>query len=82
MAADTHTGIMQVAVGGGWVLANDAYEAVYRPITPDIVFRRFYEPPIMVHLGLIWNDQTSSRWVQPMVDLARRSSPPAVSVAV
>jgi DNA-binding transcriptional LysR family regulator len=74
MATDTHTGIMEVAVGGGWVLANDAYEAVYRNITPDIVFRRFHEPPIPMHLGLIWNAETTSRWVQPMVDIARQSS--------
>jgi DNA-binding transcriptional LysR family regulator len=80
MKPDTHTGIMEVAVGGGWVLANDAYEAVYRTITPDIVFRRFYDAPIPVHLGLIWNEQTTSRWVQPMVDLARQSSPLAMAM--
>lgn len=74
MSSDTHTGILEVAVGAGWVLANEAYEKIYRAITPAIVFRRFVEPPIPFQFVLMWHDQTTSRWVHPISEIARKRS--------
>ena len=74
LSEDAHTATLEIATGGVWTLANETYAAAFCSITPAIVYRPFIEAPIPYHLALIWNPDSPSRWVQPIVEIARRQS--------
>jgi len=71
---DYRTATLDIATGRFWALANETYAAAFCSLTPAIVYRTFVEPPLPCLLALIWHQHSPSRWVQPVVELARKHS--------
>jgi DNA-binding transcriptional LysR family regulator len=66
-----------IAAGDAWALANPAVAALYADTAESIVHRPFVDPPIPMWFALVWRADFASPLVDTLVDVARRTVPPA-----
>ena len=66
-----------IAAGDAWALANPAVAALYADTAESIVHRPFVDPPIPMWFALVWRGDSASPLVDTLVEVARRTVPPA-----
>ena len=66
-----------IAAADAWALANPAVAALYADTAESIVHRPFVDPPIPMWFALVWRGDSASPLVDTLVEVARRTVPPA-----
>ena len=66
-----------IAAGDAWALANPAVAALYADMQESIVHRPFADAPIPMWFALVWRGDARSPLVETLLEVARRTVPPA-----